>query len=167
MIDLCLLVATGNNFKRIRSDHFKFFGNSSEFVHDPRRCEWFVDRFAVMSFMFRYFFDSDPFMKLRIEPGIKILQLIDNISEGNFTTIVTFNKRRKQLISKMKEIKPLVPGEKERKFWALIRPRESQNLLGVNVTRQQRVLEDKRVKLPQILHFHGTTFCYSFIFNLE
>ena len=106
-------------------------------------------------------------MKLRIEPGIKTLQLIDNISEGNFTTIVTFNKRRKQLISKMKEIKPLLPGEKEMKFWALIRPRESQNLLGVRVTRQQRVLEDKRVKLPQIFHFHRTRFCYSFIFNFE
>ena len=85
-------------------------------------------------------------MKLRIEPGIKILQLIDNASEGNFITIVVFNKRRKQLIAKMRAIKPLVPGSKEKKFWRLIRPRRSQNLLGVRVTKTEREFEDKRVK---------------------
>ena len=61
MIDLCLLVATGNEWTRIRISHFKFFGHSSEFVHDEKRCEWFVERFAVMSFMFRYSFNLDSF----------------------------------------------------------------------------------------------------------
>ena len=59
MIPLCLLIATGKDWNRINLDHFTFVGNDSKFEHDKERCEWFVDRFAVMSFMFRCCLNSD------------------------------------------------------------------------------------------------------------
>ena len=98
-------------------------------------------------------------MKLRIEPGIKILQSIDRLSELNYTTVVLFNKRRKQLLSKMKDINPFLFTKKEKEFWSLIRPRKSQNLLGVKMTREERDFEDKLVKYAQILTFRRNRFC--------
>lgn len=59
MIPLCLLIATGKDWRRINLDLFTFVGDDSKFKHDEERCEWFVDRFAVMSFMFRYCLNSD------------------------------------------------------------------------------------------------------------
>ena len=53
MIDLCILIASGNDSHICRTSLFNFSGNSSTYEYDQERCEWFVDRFAIMSFMFR------------------------------------------------------------------------------------------------------------------
>ena len=53
MIDLCILIVSGKDFRVCRTDLFNFCGNSSEHKYDQERCRWFLDRFAIMSFMFR------------------------------------------------------------------------------------------------------------------
>ena len=97
-------------------------------------------------------------MTLRIEPGIRILQQIDKISETNFITVVVFNKQRKRLIQQMRAIKPCVPLDKEKKFFSLIRPRGSQNLLGEEVTFEEREEEDKRVRYNGFFKNHYVLF---------
>ena len=83
---------------------------------------------------------------LRIEGGVKILMLIDKSSEANFTTVVAFNKKRKRLIAKMRDINPRAPTPKETRWFKLIKPRRAQRLLGIEVELEHRLDSENTVK---------------------